>query len=317
LKSEHSGLISGSSNHCMALARDGRDSAAMKGTDRAYAKINISLDIISKMDDGYHDMLMVMQSITLCDEITIECAPGNGVSVDTDVPYIPGDERNIAAMAALAFYDFTGINGYSTRIAISKSIPVGAGLGGGSADGACVLRILNEMFNTRLQRSELETLGSRVGSDVPFCINGGTVLAKGRGDLMTDLTPIPECRIVICKPPFAFSTPELFGLINCEKIRARPDTAGIIDFLDRGDLSGVARRMYNVFEDVLPRGKKEIENIKYLLLDTGALGAVLTGTGSAVFGIYDSAGAAKQAYDRLSASYSDCYLCETIASCAG
>ena len=307
-------MKSESSQYDISRTGDGRDSAVIKGNGRAYAKINISLDIISKMGDGYHDMLMVMQSITLCDEITIECAPGSGVSVDTDVPYIPGDERNLAAMAAHAFFSFTGITGYKTQISISKSIPVGAGLGGGSADGACVLRLLNSMFDAKIKRRELETLGSSVGSDVPFCIAGGTVLAKGRGDIMTDLTPIPESRIVICKPPFAFSTPELFGLINCEKIRARPDTAGIIDSLDRGDLSGVARRMYNVFEDVLPRGRKEIENIKYLLLDTGALGAVLTGTGSAVFGIYDSAGAAEQAYDRLRASYSDCHLCETTAA---
>ena len=284
----------------------------MKETAPAYAKINISLDILSKMDDGYHDMLMVMQSITLCDELTVECVPGEGISVESGLPYIPGDERNIAAKAALEFYAHTGIKGMRTGINIKKNIPVCAGLGGGSTDGACVLRLLDGMFETGLGRDELERLGNSVGSDVPFCITGGTALARGRGDDLTDLKPMPGCHIVICKPPFAFSTPELFRLINCEKIRARPDTEGIIASLDKGDLNGVARRMYNVFEDVLPRGRKDIEDIKYAMLDNGALGAILTGTGSAVFGVFDNGNDAGKAFERLSAGYEDCFLCETI-----
>lgn len=289
----------------------------MTGTGFAYAKINLSLDILSKMEDGYHNLLTVMQSVTLCDEIYVECVPGEGVSAETGVLYIPGDERNIASKAALAFYKHTGISGYRTSIKIKKRIPVCAGLGGGSADAACVLRILDGMFETGLERSMLEKLGGGIGSDVPFCVRGGTVLAQGRGDVMMDLQPIPKCYIVICKPPFAFSTPELYELINCEKIRARPDTAGIVDSLKRCDLNGVARRIYNVFEDILPRGARDIADIKYALLDHGALGAVLTGTGSAVFGIFDKADSARLAYDRLRAGYEDCFLCETISAHEG
>ena len=284
----------------------------MHKTAQAYAKINLSLDIISKLPDGYHDMLMIMQSVRLCDEVTVECLPGEGVRVETDLPYLPGDERNIAAKAAIAFYKHTGINGRRTDIRIKKNIPVCAGLGGGSTDGACVLQCLDEMFETNLGARKLAEIGALVGSDVPFCVTGGTALAQGRGDLLTQLTPIPPCHIVICKPPFAFSTPELFKRVRCEKIRARPDTDGIIEALEHGDLSGVARRMYNVFEDILPRGERDISAIKHTLLNFDALGAVMTGAGSAVFGIFDDAAHARRAYDNLRASYKDCFLTETI-----
>jgi len=283
----------------------------MIDSDSAFAKINVSLDIKSKMDDGYHDMLMVMQSVGLNDEITIECSAGEGISIAAELPYIPTDDRNIAVKAARAFFMHTGITGYHTHISLHKIIPVCAGLGGGSSDGACVLRILDRMFDTSLDKSALEVIGAAIGSDVPFCVAGGTVLSTGRGDIMSELPSIPTCSIVICKPQFSFSTPELFDRIRCDKIRARPDTEGILSSLRDGDLQGIARRMYNVFEDVLPRGEKEIAAIKYSMLDEGALGAVMTGTGPAVFGIFDIKNNAKKAYERLRRMYEECYLTET------
>ena len=284
----------------------------MKETALAYAKINLSLDIVSKMDDGYHNLKTVMQTVGLSDEITVECTAGKGVSVDTGLSYLPGDERNIAAKAALAFFEFTGIDGYSTHIAIKKNIPVCAGLGGGSTDGACVLRLLDKIFKTKLGRKTLENLGSTIGSDVPFSIDGGTKLAEGRGEKLTDLPHLPHCYIVLCKPPFSCSTPELFGLVNCDKIRSRPDTKGLIDALKNGDLGNVSRRMYNVFEDVLPRGMHEITNIKSVMLDFGALGSVMTGSGSTVFGLFDNKKSALAAYNKLKEDYKECYLTETI-----
>ena len=284
----------------------------MKETAFAYAKINLSLDIVSKMDDGYHNLKSVMQSVGLCDEITVECLPGEGVCVDAGLPYLPSDERNIAAKAALAFFGFTGISGYRTHIAIKKSIPVCAGLGGGSTNGACVLRLMDKMFETKLECKSLVALGKSIGSDVPFSIYGGTKLAEGRGEILTDLSPIPRCFIVICKPPFSCSTPELFGIVKCDKIRARPDTDGLIKALEMEDLGGIARRMYNVFEDVLPRGKLEISEIKSSLLDHGALGAVMTGSGPSVFGVFDSKDNAQSAFFDLKMSYNDCFLTETV-----
>ena len=283
----------------------------MTETSFAFAKINLSLDIISKMADGYHNLKTVMQTVSLCDEVTVVCIPGEGVSADAGLPYLPGDERNIAVKAAQVFFKETGITGYRTQIIIKKEIPVCAGLGGGSTDGACVLRILNRMFATDLGRETLEILGNSVGADVPFCIYGGTCLAGGRGEILTDLPPLPQCYFVICKPPFACSTPELFKRVRCEKIRARPDTDGIIASLNGGDLNGVAKRMFNVFESILPRGAHEIEDIKYELLDNGALGAVMTGSGPAVLGLFDSEPHAQRAYERLKSSYKDCYLTRT------
>jgi len=284
----------------------------MVETGPAYAKINISLDIISKMEDGFHYMKMVMQTVSLSDEITIECVPGEGFVVDAGLPFLPGDERNIAAKAALVFYDHTGIAGYRTIIRIKKSIPVCAGLGGGSADGACVLRMLDKMFATGLGRKGLESLALGVGSDVPFCIAGGTSLVEGRGDMITDITPIPHCYVVICKPAFACSTPELFKRIRCQKIRARPDTAGIVALLGQGDLTGAARRMYNVFEDVLPRGARDVTEIKLALLDKGALGAVMSGSGPTVFGVFDDAALAQSAYEHLGLSFTECFFAESV-----
>jgi len=284
----------------------------MTKTSLAYAKINMSLDIVSKMADGYHNMKMVMQSVGLSDEITIETEQGEGIIVDAGLPFLPGDERNIAAKAARTFYDYTGITGHRTSIRIVKNIPVCAGLGGGSADGACVLRMLNDMFSAGLGRGTLEKLGAGVGSDIPFCIAGGTSLVEGRGDMLTDLTPIPQSYIVICKPPFSCSTPELFAKVRCGKIRARPDTEGMIAELGKGDLNGVARRMYNVFEDIMPRGASDIAEIKYALLDKGALGAVMTGSGPAVFGLFSDEALAEKAHEGLKSNYKECYLTKTV-----
>ena len=287
----------------------------MKETALAYAKINISLDIVSKMPDGYHNLRTVMQTVGLADEITVECTPGEGISVKAGRPYLPGDERNIAAKAARAFYDNTGIKGNHTLIVIKKNIPVCAGLGGGSTDGACVLRILDQMYATGLGRKTLETLGNTIGSDVPFSIEGGTKLAEGRGEILTDLPPLPHCNVVICKPPFSCSTPELFGLVKCEKIRARPDTEGILIALEEGNLGAAARRMYNVFEDILPRGKQEIAEIKSVMLDNNALGSIMTGSGPTVFGLYENKTDAQNAYDRLKENYRDCFLTQTYPPC--
>jgi 4-diphosphocytidyl-2-C-methyl-D-erythritol kinase len=290
-------------------------------TGHAYAKINISLDIISKMDNGFHNLKSIMQSVSLNDEITIECIPsantppGNGVRVvDPGRPFLPSDDRNIAAKAARAFLVHNDISDYKTDISIKKNIPVCAGLGGGSADGACVLRMMDKMFETNLSQDTLSKIGNEIGSDIPFCIFGGTKLAQGKGEILTDLAPIPQCYIVICKPSFNFSTPELFKGMDCKKINTRPDTEGIVASLDNYDLQGVARRMYNVFEDFLPRGSSDIDDIKYRLLDYGALGAVMTGSGPTVFGIFDNDSKASNAHCNLKQDFKDTYLTSTVGS---
>ena len=280
---------------------------------RAYAKLNLTLDVIARREDGYHDLRMVMQTVDLADTLTIAEEEQEGVRVSTNLRYLPGDERNLAAIAAKKFWESNACNGKGLAISLQKNIPVCAGMGGGSSDAAAVLRALNELYGMNLSVQRLAEIGEQVGSDVPYCVLGGTALAEGRGEQLTTLTPLPDCHIVICKPAFPISTPELFGCIDCRKIRCRPDTEGIITALQNGDLAGVARRLYNVFEDVLTdRRGAEIAEIKNELISCGALGAVMSGTGPTVFGLFDDSEKAKAAYQSLKSRYHDTFLTRPV-----
>lgn len=252
----------------------------------AYAKINLTLDILRRREDGYHDMRMVMQSVGLCDRLTIQTGAGCGVRIDSNLSYLPEDRSNIAAKAAEAFFAETGISPVGLAVKLEKHIPVCAGMAGGSSDGAAMLRFLRDTLAPALGQEELERIGALVGSDVPFCLRGGTALAEGRGEVLTDLPPLPECTIVLCKPDFPISTPELFAAVRLRRLRCHPDTAGMREALEARDLIGVARRLYNVFEDVLPRKYRRVFELKRALLDLNALGASMTGSGPTVFGLY-------------------------------
>ncbi len=254
--------------------------------EKAYAKLNISLDVTERRADGFHDMCMVMQTVSICDELELRPTDTGRVQVKSNFSFIPGDERNLAAKAALAFFEAVGKQGQGLLITLQKSIPVGAGMAGGSADAAAVLRALNRLYGAPLTADALETLAARVGSDVPFCVRGGTALATGRGEKLETLPPLPACKFVVCKPDFSISTPELFRKLDQTGLRCHPDTAGILAALRDGELEPVARRMYNVFEEVDDRRLRTVREIKSVLLDCGALGAIMTGTGSAVFGVF-------------------------------
>ncbi len=275
----------------------------------ANAKINLTLDILRRREDGYHDMRMVMQAVTLADILTVVPAQGAEGAAVSDLRFLPTGGKNLAQTAAAAFRDATGLGG-QVDVSIQKRIPVCAGLAGGSADAAAVLRAMNRLTGAELSPLELSKIGERAGSDVPFCVLGGTALAEGRGEVLTPLPPLPPCHIVLCKPPFSVSTPQLFSRVNVRKIVRRPDTAGVVSALEAGDLTGVARRLYNVFEDVLePRRQAEINEIKSLLIDCGALGASMSGSGPTVFGLFDREDRAQEALERLGESYRDVFLC--------
>lgn len=280
----------------------------------ANAKINLTLDILRRREDGYHDLQMVMQAVTLADELTIAPAQGEEGQALSDLHFLPTGEKNLAQMAAAAFRQAAGLGG-EVDISIRKHIPVCAGLAGGSADAAAALRAMNLLTGAGLSPVELAKIGAQVGSDVPFCVLGGAALAEGRGEVLTPLPRLPDCLIVICKPPFSISTPQLFGRVNVRKIVRRPDTAGIIAALEAGDLTGVARRMYNVFEDVLePRRAAEINEIKAALIDCGALGASMSGSGPSVFGLFDRLDSAQAAQAHLKEAYRDVFLCAPASS---
>lgn len=277
----------------------------MKTTEHAPAKLNLSLDVLKKNADGYHDLRMVMQSVQFGDDLEIELTEDGSFFIDPGQPYLPGDGRNLALRAAALFLEGTGLG---VRIRTVKRTPVCAGMGGGSSDAAAVLRALNRLTDSKKSAEQLRAMALALGSDVPYCVSGGTTLAEGRGERLTPLPPMPDCAIVICKPAFSISTPVLFGRIDRRKSRLRPDTAGLLAALTASDLPEAARRMYNVFEDVLDRRQSAVADIKSELMSRGALGAVMTGTGSAVFGVFGDETAAEKAHADLSARFRECYL---------
>ena len=280
---------------------------------QAFAKLNLTLDILGKREDGYHDLRMVMQSITLADTLTLEENQGEGLRVSANLRFLPTGEKNLAAAAALRFWEALGREPEDLDIRIEKRIPVCAGMAGGSSDAAAVLRALNQRAGEPFSPKELARLGERVGSDVPYCVLGGTALAEGRGEVLTPLPPLPRCWVVACKPDFPISTPELFAQADRVKLRRRPDTAGLVAALEAGDLGGVARRMYNVFEDVLPaRLYTRVAEIKNVLIQCGALGANMSGSGPTAFGLFDRLEAAQEARACLAQRYRDTFLCETV-----
>lgn len=279
---------------------------------RACAKLNLALDILGKRPDGYHDLRMVMQSIDLSDEVTVTPQAAPAVSVATDLPYLPKGDGNIAAKAAVRFFAETGLPETGFAIGIKKNIPVCAGMAGGSSDGAAVLRILRQLYAPDMPLERLEEIGALVGSDVPYCVRGGTVLAEGRGERLTDLSPLPQCWLVVCKPACSISTPDLFAQVRVKKLRCHPDISGMTAALEQGDLEGVARRIYNVFEDVLPRKYHQVFEIKSALLEAGAMAASMTGSGPAVFGIFRDEETAVQAVGALSGSCPSVFLCHPL-----
>lgn len=280
--------------------------------ETANAKINLTLDVTGQRPDGYHDLCMVMQSVSLSDTLRMEILEGDALLVSTNLHYLPENEKNLAAIAAVRYFEAACLPRPGIRIAIEKRIPVCAGLGGGSSDAAAVLRALNARYGALTPQALLDA-GAKVGSDVPYCIGGGTMLAEGKGELLTRLPPLLPCHVVLCKPDFSVSTPVLFSKLNCVRIRCRPDTAGMTAALSAGDLAGVARRMFNVFEGVLePKRHEELQAIRAVLIDGGALGVSMSGTGPTLVGLYDDRKAAEGAYLRLKSRYKDSFLARSV-----
>ena len=280
---------------------------------QALAKLNLTLDVLGRREDGYHDMCMVMQSITLADTLTIKPTTGEGIHVSTNFEFLPNDDTNLAAKAAKAFWDARGEAHQALEIDIDKHIPVCAGMAGGSSDAAAVLRGLNEQAGKPYTLMELAKVGEAVGSDVPYCVLGGTALAEGRGEILTPLAPLPKCHVVVCKPGFPISTPALFRKIDQVDIVHRPDTAGMIAALEAGDLTGVARRLYNVFEDALnDQQRASVNAIKNTLIEYGALGAAMSGSGPTVFGLFDDEEKAREAYQVLAKEYRESFLAQSV-----
>lgn len=277
----------------------------MRSIQAAPAKVNLALDILGRRPDGYHEMRMVMQTVSLCDTVTLEEA-GEGFALSARGIALP-EGKTLEQRGAEAFFAALGRPAPGLRVTLEKRTPAYAGLGGGSADVGALLRLLREQYAPDMPGEALEAVGLTVGSDVPFCLRGGTALAEGRGERLTDLPPLPDCRFVICKPDFGLPTGPMFARLRFDGALPRPDVDGMVSALERGDLEGLAKRAGNFFESVLEaEERREIETIKETLLRHGALAAAMSGSGPAVFGLFapsaETAGAEeelKRRYDQV------------------
>ena len=276
----------------------------------AHAKLNLTLDILGRRADGYHDLAMVMQSITLHDDVTVTLTDTDGIVCRCGT--LPGDDSNLAVKAAKAFFAALGIAPRGLAIDIEKRIPMQAGMAGGSTDAAAVLRTLRELLAPELSTQMLEKIGEAVGSDVPYCVRGGTVLAEGRGEKLTTLKSAPRFHVVVCKPDFPLSTPALFKRSDAVEVVDRPDTEGMLQAIEDSDALGVSARVFNVFEAVLDTNEHEVFAIRERLLSLGAAAAAMTGSGPTVFGLFTDESNAKSAYGTLKADYVQTYLAEFV-----
>ena len=274
----------------------------------AHAKLNLTLDVVGIRPDGYHDLCMVMQEIDLGDDITLMLETGEPWSVETDSGEIPCDDNNLAIKAALMFEQESGINLGGLKVVIRKHTPVCAGMGGGSADAAAVLRLLYDHYQKPFPEETLYRLAETAGSDVPFALFGGTALAEEKGQVLKRLSSMPKCPIVLCKPDFPISTPELFRAIDREPIAERPDKEKMIHALEASNLEGIAEELCNVFYPVVSRDHPEVQAIRRTMLEAGALNACMTGSGPTVFGLFEQLQEAEVCRDILLRQYGNTFL---------
>ena len=249
----------------------------------AFAKVNLTLDVLGKRPDGYHDIRSVMQTISIRDDIEIDVGTRKPWCLKCDKEGIPCDERNLAWKAAKVYLDTIGKDPEGLEIRITKRIPSQAGLGGGSADAAAVLRALNRHYGEPMAIGALAELGAQVGSDVPFCTICGTAMVEGRGEKLRKLPDIPDCCFVVCKPDFSASTPELYRKLDEKQIPRHPDNRAMESAILEGNIGEIANNLYNVFDPVVTEEHLEMNYIKSIFNSYGSMGQQMTGSGSAVF----------------------------------
>ncbi len=282
-----------------------------KTSNKAFAKINLTLDVLGTLENGYHEVLMVMQSVSLYDIVTVSKAD-QGIELSVNLPYLPKDSGNIAYKAAEKFFDYTQIKNCGVKIDISKRIPVGAGLAGGSSNAAATLKAMNRLFNAKLSIKELCTIGASLGADVPYCILGGTRLASGIGDKLSPLPKMPECYIVLVKPAFSISTPSVYKKFDLCTDFARPDTDKVIEGLKQKDLYTIVSGMENVLEAVCLSEHPILISAKKDLLEMGAIASQMSGSGPTVFGIFNTYDEACKAKEALRKKYKTVYICSPV-----
>ena len=274
----------------------------------AFAKINLTLDVLGKREDGYHDLKSVMQTISIRDDVEIDIGTGKPWTLECSKEDIPTDSTNLAWKAAQVYCDAMKKAPDGIAIRITKRIPSGAGLGGGSADAAAVLRALNRHYGEPLSVFALAELGAQVGSDVPFCVLCGTAMVEGRGEKLRRLPNLPECVFVVCKPDFSVSTPELYKKIDTVAIPRHPDNNAMESAILAGDLNKIAEQVCNVFDPIVVAEHLEMNYIKSIFNTYGGMGIQMTGSGSAIFGILPSFEYAAVVCNMLKDNYPNVFL---------
>lgn len=280
--------------------------------ETAYAKVNLTLDVLGKRADGYHDLKSVMQTVSISDDIEIDVGTGKPWTLKCDAEGIPCDERNLAWKAAKLFCDTLGKDPDGLEIRIIKRIPSQAGMGGGSSDAAAVLRALNDYYGKPLSIMELADLGAGVGSDVPFCVVGGTIMCEGRGEKLRKLPDMPQCIFVACKPEFSISTPVLYRKLDEAAIDIHPDNDAMEQALADGDLGRIADLIYNVFDPVVSAEYPVVDAVKEVFTRYGAVGGQMTGSGSVTFAIAPDMKTAEKICEELKKDYSEVFICNPV-----
>jgi 4-diphosphocytidyl-2-C-methyl-D-erythritol kinase len=279
---------------------------------KALAKINLGLDVLRRREDGYHEVKMIMQTIGLHDDLEIRKTKTPGIQVKTNLYYLPTNENNLVYKAAKLLMDEFQIQD-GVSIQLKKRIPVAAGMAGGSSDGAAVLWGINQMYGLGLSMQALMERGVRLGADVPYCIQRGTALAEGIGEKLSVLPPMPKCTILIAKPGISVSTKFVYENLHANDLKPEqhPDVDSMIEAMRQKDLGLLCSRMGNVLETVTIPAYPVINEIKRTMMDNGAIGSMMSGSGPTVFGIFDSPVAAKQAMKAVRAAKLAKQICLT------
>lgn len=255
---------------------------------KAYGKINIGLDVLRKRSDGYHDVKMIMQTVSLYDRLTIsKIENSSDIVIETNLSFLPTNDNNIVYKAARLLKDEFGIQD-GLNIKLEKHIPVAAGMAGGSADAAATLELLNTMYGLDLNKEELMKRAVTLGADVPYCILGGTALSEGIGEILTQLPPLCPCNILIVKPPIYVSTKFVYENLKLDQLNSHPDIDGLVRAIKDKDLTGMSVKMENVLETVTEESYPVISSIKKTMIENGAISSLMSGSGPTVFGIYNN-----------------------------
>lgn len=277
---------------------------------KAAAKINLMLDILKKLPNGYHSLFMLMQSVDLYDIVSVEKNNEKEILIKCDADGVPCNEKNIAYKCAKAFFETFSICNEGITIEIEKSIPMSAGIAGGSADGAAVLYCLNRIYDKGLNAKKLSEIGAKVGADIPFSIFGGTAIVLGTGTVIAPVTDLPECYIVLCKPEQDVSTPEAYAQFDSLDRVRHLDKISMIDAASNGDYKRICALCDNVFEQAIEVPKRP--HIKGIMRKSGADACVMSGSGPTVYGIFSDKEKAQDAYDKLVKKYENVFLCKPV-----